>query len=106
MYYSIEMGCPYPINSVFSLYILIKVWQNLENIRASRFFSYVHGSVHCESVSITVQQDATMYSLLYFCKLLYMFWVVTPAIIRSTFNSNYSIWLWSNFEKCSVWSQL
>jgi len=46
-------------------------------------------------MSITVQQVATMYSLLYFCKLLYMFWVVTPPIIRSTYNFNYSIWHWS-----------
>ena len=84
-------------------------------------------------MSVTVQQDATMYSLLYFCKLLYMFrvvtppiirstyncnysiwhWkllymfrVVTPPIIRSTYNCNYSIWHWSNVGKCSVWSQL
>jgi len=35
-------------------------------------------------MSITVQQDATIHSLLYFCKLLYMFRVVTPTIIRST----------------------
>jgi hypothetical protein len=55
---------------------------------------------------IIVQQDATMYSFLYFCKLLYMFRVVTPPIIRSTYNCNYSIWRWSNFGKCSVWSQL
>jgi hypothetical protein len=47
-------------------------------------------------VSIIVQQDATIYSLLYFCKLLYVFWVVTPPIIRSTYNCNYSIWHWSN----------
>ena len=58
------------------------------------------------SVSKIVQQDATMYSLLYFCKLLYMFRVVTPPIIRSTYSCNYSIWHWSNFGKCSVWSQL
>jgi hypothetical protein len=31
---------------------------------------YVHESLHRESVSIIVQQDATIYSLLYFCKLL------------------------------------
>jgi hypothetical protein len=37
-------------------------------------------------MSIIVQQDATIYSLLYFCKLLYMFRVVTPPIIRSTYN--------------------
>jgi len=37
--------------------------------------------VHRESMSITVQQDATMYSLLYFCKLFYMFRVGTPPII-------------------------
>jgi hypothetical protein len=66
----------------------------------------VHGSVHRESMPIIVQQDATMHSLLYFCKLLYMFRVVTPSIIRSTYNYNYSTWHWSNFGKRSVWSQL
>jgi len=35
-----------------------------------------------------------------------MFWVVTPPIIRSSYNCNYIIWHWSNFGKCSVWSQL
>jgi len=34
-------------------------------------------------MSIIVQQDATIYSLLYFCKLLYMYRVVTPPIIRA-----------------------
>jgi hypothetical protein len=63
---------------------------------------YVRGSVHRKSMSIIVQQDATMYVLLYFCKLLYMFRLVTPPIIRSTYNCNYSIWHWSNFGKCSV----
>jgi len=53
-------------------------------------------------VLIIVQQDATTYSLLYFSKLLYMFLVVTPLIIRSTYNCNYSIWHWSNFGKCIV----
>jgi len=66
----------------------------------------VHGSVHRESMSVIVQQDETTYSLLYFCKLLYMVRVVTPPIIRSTYNCNYSIWHWSNFGKCSVWNQL
>jgi hypothetical protein len=42
-------------------------------------------------MSIIVQQDATIYSLLYICKLLYMFRVVTPPIIRSTYNCDYSI---------------
>jgi len=35
-----------------------------------------------------------------------MFQVVTPPIIRSTCDCNYSIWHWSNFRKCGVWSQL
>ena len=56
----------------------------------------VHGSVHRESMSIIVQQDTTKYSLSYFCKLLYMFPVVTPPIIRSTYKCTYSIWHWSN----------
>jgi len=34
--------------------------------------------------------------LLYFCKLRFMFRVLTPPIIRSTYNCNYSIWHWSN----------
>jgi hypothetical protein len=51
----------------------------------------VHGSVSRESMSIILQQDATVYSLLYLCKLLYMFRVVTPPIIRDTYNSNHSI---------------
>jgi len=52
--------------------------------------------MHHESVSITVQLEATMFSFLYFCKLLYMFRVVTPPIIRSTYNCSHSIWHWSN----------
>jgi len=48
------------------------------------------------AMSIIVQQDATIYTLLHFCKLLYMFRVVTPPIIRSTYNCNYCIWHWSN----------
>jgi len=63
---------------------------------------HVYGSVHRESVSIIVQQDATMYSILHFCKLLYMFRVVTSPIIRSTYNCNYNIWHWTNFGKCNV----
>jgi len=52
---------------------------------------------HHVPVSIIVQV-ATVYSLLYFCKLLYMFRVITLPIIRST----HSIWHWSNLGKCSV----
>jgi hypothetical protein len=47
-------------------------------------------------VTIIFQHDATIYSLLYFCKLLYMFRVLIPPIIRSIYNCNYSIWHWSN----------
>jgi len=31
---------------------------------------------------ITVQQDATVFSVLYFCRQLYIFWVLTPIIRR------------------------
>jgi len=78
-----------------SILWLVKLWgQNREPVIL--IFFYVHVSVLRESMSITVQQDATIYSSLYFCKLLYMFRVVTPPIIRSTYNCNYSIWHWSN----------
>jgi hypothetical protein len=50
----------------------------------------------CDFVSMIVQQDAPIYSLLYVCKLLCMFRVATPPIIRSTRNCNYNIWHLSN----------
>ena len=53
---------------------------------------YVRETVHRESMSIIVQQDATIYSLLYFSKLLHIFRVVIPPIIRRKYNCNYSIW--------------
>ena len=40
---------------------------------------------------IIVQQEATVFSLLYFCRQLYVFRVLTP-IIRSSYNCNYSFW--------------
>ena len=52
--------------------------------------------MHRESMSVIVQQDVTIYSVLYFCRLLYMFQVVIPPIVRSTYNCNYSIWHWSD----------
>ena len=52
---------------------------------------YIHGSVHRESNLITVQQDATVFSLLHFCRQLYMFRVLTSAT-RSSYNCNYSFW--------------
>jgi len=67
----------------------------MANVKCNVVF-HVHGSVHRESMSIIVQQVATIYNLLHFCKLLYMFRVVTPIITRSTYNCNYSIWHWSN----------
>ena len=56
---------------------------------------YIHGFVHRESNLVTVQQDATVFSLMYFCRLLYMFRELTP-IIRSSYNCNYSFWHWTN----------
>jgi hypothetical protein len=71
------------------------------------YFLFFHLEIQVnEPVSIIVQQDATLYILLYFCKLRCMFLVVTPPIIGSTYNCNYSIWHLSNFGKCSVWSEL
>jgi len=36
--------------------------------------------------------------IIFFCKPLYMFRVVTPPNIRSTHNCNYSTWPWSTLE--------
>jgi len=40
------------------------------------------------------QKDATVFSLIHFCRQLYMFRVLTP-IIRSSYSCNYSFWHWS-----------
>ena len=54
---------------------------------------YIHRSVHRGSNLIIVQQDATVFSLLYFCRQLYMFRVLT-SISRSSYNCNYCFWHW------------
>jgi hypothetical protein len=47
-----------------------KLFFNFKQDTTNSCMFYVHGSVYRESMSIIVQQDATIYSLLYFCKLL------------------------------------
>jgi len=51
----------------------------------------------------SVQQNATVFSLLYFCRQFYMFRVLIP-IIRSWYNCNYSFWYWltgsTNVRSC------
>jgi len=42
-------------------------------------------------ILINVQQDTTVFSLLYFWRQLCMFWLLTP-IIRSLYKCNYSFW--------------
>jgi len=64
--------------------------------------NYTYYYQYSPTLPTIVQQDATMYSLLYFCKLLYMFRVVTPPIIRSTYNCNYSIWHRSNCNEYNM----
>jgi len=68
-------------------------------------FWHCSGSVHHGSNWITVEQDATVYSLLYFCRQLYMFRALTP-IIGSSYNCNYNFWhcsgsaSWIKLNKC------
>ena len=53
---------------------------------------YIHGSVHREANWISVQKDETVFSVLHFCRQLYMFQVLTA--IRSWCSCNYSFWYW------------
>jgi len=77
--------------SFFSISFVCKVRKlGLSCLTKTRVCSF------CVIMSITVQQYAAMYSSLHFCKLLYMFRVVSPPILSSTYNCNYSIWHWSN----------
>ena len=69
------------------------VWPSLNTLKgrqSRKYFRIIH------LVSVIVKEDVTIYSLLHFCKLLYLFRVVPPPIIRSTYNCNHSIWHWSN----------
>jgi len=50
-----------------------------------RFGARIHVNSYVLSMSITVQQDATVYTLLHFCKLLYIFRVIHSPIIKSTY---------------------
>jgi len=43
-----------------------KSLRRVNSVKKYAWIFYVHGSVQRESMSIIVQQDATMYSLLYF----------------------------------------
>ena len=58
--------------------------------------SDVQGSVYSKYILIYIQKDATLHSLFISGKLLYMFRVVLPPIIRSTHDCIYSIWHLSN----------
>ena len=51
---------------------------------------------YCHRVATQLQLTNISYIISYFCKLFYMFRVVTPPIIRSTYNFNSGIWHWSN----------
>jgi len=72
------------------------LFNNFPNYINFIFHFYVPLSVHRESMRITVQRYATIYSFISVNCSLYMFRMVTPPIIRSTYNCNHSIWHWSN----------
>ena len=57
--------------------------------------SEVQGSVH-RKVFQSMTNKMKRYTVFYFCKLLQMFRVESPHIIRSTHNCIYSIWYLSN----------
>ena len=65
-------------------------------VKLNTYFNFnVHGSMYRNNILIYIQQDATLH--IYFIrKLLYMFRVVPPPIIRSTNNCTYSIWYLSH----------
>jgi len=62
------------------------------------FFNLTFRGPGIVSISLLIyfQQDATLHSLIISGKLLYMFRVISPPIIRSTHNCIYNIWYLSN----------
>ena len=57
-----------------------------------KFMCEFFGCDYCVLLTIKKMQ---LYTVYFICKLLYMFRVFSPAIIRSTNNCIYSIWYWS-----------
>jgi hypothetical protein len=55
----------------------------------------VHGSVHRKNILIYIQKESMLH-IYFIWKLLYIFRVVPPPIIRSANNCIYSIWYWSH----------
>ena len=86
---------------------------NLSNFNRIHIFTYHFSNFQLYTsiyLLIYFQQNAMLHSLFISGKLLYMFWVVSPLIIRSTHNCIYSIWyflyrycylplLWNWFER-------
>ena len=70
-------------------------------IKTIAYFKFnVHGSVHRKNTLIYIQLQ--LYTVYCIWKLLYMFWVVPPPIIRSANNSIHSIcYLWRSWN-CSA----
>jgi hypothetical protein len=77
-----------------AIFIVISVTYNWK-VKYFVIMQYKHFSM-----SIIVQQDWTTHISLYFCKLFYMFRVVTPPVIRRIYNCNYGIWHWSKCSCC------
>jgi len=64
------------------------------NIRISMFI-YLYTCVRASWIELNnCPTRCNLFSLLHFCRQLYMFWVLTP-IIRSWYSCNYSFWHWS-----------
>jgi len=75
-----------PSAAKFPTYRLLKIKENVKIIlytwaRAS-WIEFNNYPTRCD-----------LFSLLYFCGQLYMFWLLTP-IIKSSYNCNYSFWYW------------
>ena len=64
--------------------------RNVWSVNVSRSLQF---AIDLTSLLIIVQQDATVFSLLYFCSQLYIFRALTP-ITSSLYNCNYSFWHW------------
>ena len=56
----------------------------------------VHGPVRRKNILIYISKKIQRYTVYFIWKLLYMFWMVTPSIIRSANKCIYSIWYLSH----------
>ena len=76
------------------MFVMLSYKTILPEVLKSRIFIFLYTWVRASWIEFTnCPTRCDLFSLLHFCRQLYMLRVLTP-IIRSSYNCNYSFWYW------------